>query len=163
MRIELRKMTEAEFLEYMKTALPAYAREKQRGEGLTEEHANTVARESFAKLLPEGIASKDNFLFTVLESENKSPIGILWFAQKTDGAKPHAWVYDIELIKEVRGRGYGRLLMELLETEVRKLGLASISLHVFGHNTTAAHLYEKCGFQTTNKIMKKDLAVARAK
>jgi ribosomal protein S18 acetylase RimI-like enzyme len=116
-----------------------------------------VANESYAKLLPDGLESKDQFLFTIIETASERAVGTLWFAKKAEAAKPHAWVYDIVLNPEVRGRGYGKFLMQLLEAEVKKVGLNSIVLHVFGHNTVASSLYEKSGFRVTNKIMAKDL------
>jgi len=65
--------------------------------------------------------------------------------------------FDIELISEKRGQGLGKLLMGLVEDEVRKLGCVSIGLNVFGHNAAAVALYEKAGFQTMSRMMKKDL------
>ena len=37
------------------------------------------------------------------------------------------------------------------------MGLAAISLHVFGHNTAARALYEKLGFVTKSVLMSKAL------
>lgn len=156
-KISLRKMTPFELEEYLKIAVPAYAAEKERGEGMTPEMALKVATDSYAKLLPDGLGTPDQFLFTVLESQTNRSIGTLWFANKTDTGKPQAWIYDIVLEAEVRGRGYGRMLMALLEAEVRKLEILSMALHVFGHNKIAISLYEKSGFRTTNIIMAKDL------
>ena len=154
--ITLQPMQKSEFANYLKTSIPNYAEEKQRGENLTAEQAMKVANDSFDKLLPQGLETPDQFLFTVVD-EKKTAIGTLWFAKKSDGGKPHAWIFDIVLEPAARGKGYGKQLMTLLETEVKKVGLKSIGLHVFGHNTVAASLYEKSGFSVTNKIMRKEL------
>lgn len=84
-------------------------------------------------------------------------MGSLWFAEQKAGSQPQAYVYDIILEPAVRGRGHGTALMSLLEEEVRKIGISAIALHVFGHNQAALRLYEKTGFHTTNRIMKKIL------
>ncbi len=154
---ELRKMDSAEFSNYMNSAVINYAAEKQKAEGLTEEAAGKIAKESYAKLLPEGLESKDQFLFTVIEESTLEPVGFFWMAKKLNGVKPYAFIYDIELIPEKRGQGLGKLLMQAVENEVRKLGCVSIGLHVFGHNAAAVSLYEKSGFETTSRMMKKDL------
>ena len=78
-------------------------------------------------------------------------------AKKLNGVKPYTFIYDIELTQENRGKGLGKELMQLVEIETRKLGCISIGLHVYGHNAAAVALYEKSGFQTTSRMMKKDL------
>jgi ribosomal protein S18 acetylase RimI-like enzyme len=155
--IELRKMKSDEFLNYLKFAVDNYASEKQKGEGLNMEDALRVAKDSFANLLPLGLESKDQFLFSVIEKSVDSSIGVLWFAKKMNGDKPYGFIYDIELIPERRGKGLGKVLLNLAEEEIRKAGCKSIGLHVFGHNVTAVSLYEKSGFHTTNRMMRKDL------
>ncbi|MBS1969811.1 MAG: GNAT family N-acetyltransferase [Bdellovibrionales bacterium] len=155
--IELRKMNQQEFAEYMKYSVDNYAAEKEKGEGLSPTDAMTVAKESFERLLPQGLQTPDQFLFTVVDSGTKSSAGILWIAKKMNGDKPYAFIYDIELKAENRGKGLGKILMNLMEEEARRLGCVSVGLHVFGHNTAAIALYEKSGFITTNRMMKKDL------
>lgn len=155
--IALRPMTESEYSDYIHIAVPTYADEKMKGENLSREQADEVARESFAKLLPHGIASEDQFLRTIIESETGKAIGTLWYAKRAT-PRTHVWIFDFIVDPELRGRGIGAEALRLLEIEVRALGISSIGLHVFGHNESAAGLYEKTGFRTTNRIMVKDLA-----
>ncbi|MBC7420589.1 MAG: GNAT family N-acetyltransferase [Bdellovibrio sp.] len=154
--IELRKMTPAEFLDYMEYAVDNYAVEKQKGEGLTQAEAQKVSKESYAKLLPQGLESKDQFLYSAIEKSTHRAIGILWMAKKLNGEKPYVFIYDIELLPEKRGQGLGKQLLSLMEVEAKKLGCVSVGLHVFGHNAAAVALYEKSGFETTSRMMKKD-------
>lgn len=155
--IQLRPMNDAEYSDYTRVAIPSYADEKMKGENLTREQADDLARESFAKLLPHGIASANQFLRTIVELGTGRAIGTLWYAKKST-PRPHVWIYDFVVANELRGRGIGAEALRLLEIEVRALGINSIGLHVFGHNESAAGLYEKTGFRTTNRIMVKDLA-----
>ena len=154
--LKLKKMSLEEFSDYMKYAVKSYAVEKQKGEGLDEEDALKVANDSYSRLLPEGLNTPDNFLFSVVDKSLSQPIGVLWFAKKFNVEKPYAFIYDIEIVSEKRGRGLGKELLSLAEEEARKLGCTSIGLHVFGHNSTAIALYEKAGFSTTSRMMKKD-------
>lgn len=156
--IELRKMTEAEFKKFLEYSVPEYAREKMKGEGLSQEAATKLAEDSFAELLPNGLLSENQFLFSIVEAaDGASVVGSLWFARKQNGSKSYAYIYDIVLATEVRGKGFGKLAMQLLESEVKRQGLASIGLHVFGHNQVAIKLYEKSGYRVINQIMVKDL------
>ncbi len=155
--IELRKMNPQEFSDYMKFAVNNYAAEKQKGEGLSQDEALKVSKESYERQLPQGLETHDQFLFSVIEKATNQPVGILWFAKKLNGHKPYAFIYDIELKPQNRGKGLGKALISLMEDEVRRLGCLSVGLHVFGHNTAAIALYEKTGFHTTNRMMRKDL------
>jgi ribosomal protein S18 acetylase RimI-like enzyme len=155
--IQLRKMTEPEFKKFMDYSIPEYAREKMKGEGLSEEVAKKLAEDSFAQLLPKGLQSESQFLFSILEDTKAEPVGSFWFARKQNGSKTYAFIYDIVLNPEVHGKGYGKLTMRLAEDEAKKAGLFSIGLHVFGHNKTAIGLYEKSGYRVTNQIMVKDI------
>jgi ribosomal protein S18 acetylase RimI-like enzyme len=154
--ILLRKMTETEFKSFLEYSVPEYAHEKMKGEGMSEEAATKLAEDSFAELLPNGLQSENQFLFSIVENDGAS-MGSLWFARKQNGAKSYAYIYDIVLNPEARGKGFGKKAMELLETEVKRQGLMSIGLHVFGHNSTAIKLYETSGYRVTNQIMVKDL------
>lgn len=149
-------MSDDEFAAYLEIALPEYASEKKKGESLTDEQALKVATDSYNQLLPDGVRSTDQHLFSIIEIKSQKVIGTLWFALKTQ-PREYAWVYDIVLNPEARGQGYGSQTMLLLEAEVKKLGINSIGLHVFGHNQIATSLYEKVGFRTTNRVMVKDL------
>lgn len=154
--LKLRKMSEYEYANYLKESLPNYAEEKMKGEGLSKEDALKVAQDSYNRLLPQGLKTENQFLFSVTESASEKVIGTLWFAKKVEGTKSYAFIYDILLSPEVRGKGLGKVIISLAESEVRKLGLKSMGLHVFGHNEVAINLYEKTGFRTTNRIMVKD-------
>ncbi|MGE4133144.1 MAG: GNAT family N-acetyltransferase [Bdellovibrionales bacterium] len=153
--LELTPMNEPEFSDYVKIAKPLFACEKMRGEGLTAEEAAQVADESFNRLLPMGLQTPGHFLFVVREASQ--PAGYLWFARKESGLGDYAYIYDIYLFPEFRGRGLGAATMNLAEEQARRQGLRAVKLHVFGHNQVAQNLYEKLGFQTTNRIMSKDL------
>ncbi len=155
--LELKKMTPAEFSEYMKYSVYNYAAEKQKAEGLTEENTLKIAQESYARLLPNGLETPNQLLYSVFDKSSGAAIGILWMAKKINGQKPYTFVYDVELTPENRGKGLGKELMQLVENETRNLGCVSIGLNVFGHNAAAVALYEKSGFETTSRMMKKDL------
>jgi ribosomal protein S18 acetylase RimI-like enzyme len=47
-----------------------------------------------------------------------------------------------------QGKGVGRRLVEAVIEKARERGLAKITLRVLGPNTSARHLYERCGFAT---------------
>lgn len=82
---------------------------------------------------------------------------MLWI-QVMDKPTPRAFIFNIEIDPRFRRRGYAMQAMTRLEDEARRMGLDSIGLHVFGHNTAARPLYEKLGYVATNINMSKRLS-----
>lgn len=147
-------MNEVEYAEWMIASKKNYKEEIQRN-GNTEAEAIAKTEEDFNRLLPEGFSTPDQYLFSI--KHNDLWVGTLWFGARGAADNRKAFIYDIVLNESVRGMGFGKKAMLLLETEVKKLGLKSIGLHVFGHNTTARALYEKCGYEITNLHLEKKL------
>ncbi len=141
-------MQAAELASYLRDAVPAYAREKVRSGQWSEAEAPRLAHETFAKLLPNGLATPDQHLFTI--EHDGDAVGMVWIAARARGDERIAYVNDVVVFEGHRRRGYATWAFEALEREVRSLGLAGIALHVFGHNTAAIALYEKLGYAPTN-------------
>jgi ribosomal protein S18 acetylase RimI-like enzyme len=152
--LRLLPMTEVEYATWCIESTDTYKNEIIKS-GFTEAEAQKKAREDFERLLPDGLKSKDQFLFTI--NADSSWVGILWFGVRGAADNRKAFIYDIQLNESERGKGFGKQAMILLEDEVKKLGLKHIGLHVFGHNTVARSLYEKLGYETTNVNMEKKL------
>ena len=75
---------------------------------------------------------------------------MIWFAEKTKFSQPIAYVFNIEVQPEHRGKGHAKRALQALEAEVARLGLHGIALHVFGHNQAARKLYAGLGYEPTN-------------
>lgn len=145
----LRPMNETEYAAWLARAVPAYAADKvASGQWSPDESLASSARE-FQELLPQGLATPDNHLYAVVD-ERGANVGALWFAVKARPATRIAYVYDVEIEPGQQRRGHAYRAFVALEDEVRRLGLAGIALHVFGHNTGARALYAKLGFEPTN-------------
>ena len=145
----LRPMTEAEYVEWLRATIPAYAADKVASGQWSEDESLQLSRKEYEELLPQGLTTPDNFLYTIEDSESR-PVGVLWFALKTMFSSQVAYVYDIEVWPKQRRKGHAYRAFRALEQEVRRLGLSGIALHVFGHNTEAQALYAKLGFKPTN-------------
>jgi ribosomal protein S18 acetylase RimI-like enzyme len=102
--------------------------------------------------LPLGPATSGHHLFVILV--NDEPVGSLWFSTDSQG---HAFIDDVTIREEHRGKGYGRHALELCELEVRQRGVMRIDLHVYTHNPRAIALYELLGYRTTGLNMRKVL------
>lgn len=140
-------MTESEFVEFAKDAVPAYAADQVASGRWAEGESLALARNSFAKLLPRGLATPDNYFFTVRDEENNVSVGILWIAFQERAGKRVAYVYDVSINPDHRRKGHAARALLELEALVRERGLSGIALSVMGHNTSAQLLYEKLGYR----------------
>lgn len=150
-------MDEAEYEAWATRKVGEYAADHAKSDGTTVEDALERARQEFATLLPAGLRSPNMHLLRACDADSGEPVGLLWLAERGAAGRRQAFIYDIEVHPGLRGRGYGRALLTAAEDEARRLGLARISLHVFGHNTAAIRLYETSGFAVTNLLMAKEL------
>lgn len=145
----LRPTTEPEYASWMADVVPAYAADKVASGQWSEAEALALSRQEFAELLPEGLATAENHLFTIADDESR-PVGVLWFALKTKQGSRIAYVYDVSVVPHRQREGHAWRAFLALEDKVRELGLTGIALHVFGHNLAARALYAKLGYQPTN-------------
>ncbi|MDT0268487.1 GNAT family N-acetyltransferase [Streptomyces sp. DSM 44915] len=165
-RIRLDRMSETEYQQFTAIAIPDYADEKVRAGTWPREEALDRARATFAQLLPAGVTSPDNHLFTVRDAaedaaEGKGEaVGWLWFALRGEPGRREAYLYNIVVHEPFRGRGYGRAAMLACATAAREHGANSVGLHVFGSNTVARKLYTSLGFAETGVLMSLPLDAA---
>lgn len=156
MPIELTAMTEATFNQYYKYALKEYADEHVKAGNWREEDAIQKAREQFDQLLPDGLATKGHVLLSILH--DGEPIGIIWLHVQSNHQEKQAFIFDIKLDENQRGKGLGKAAMEALDQYALSKGVQQIRLHVFAHNHRARSLYEKMGYETTDYKMSKRLS-----
>lgn len=154
---QLIPMTENEFKDYLRSSVEAYAQDHVRAGNWDPAEALQKSEKEFQQLLPQGVASKNQHLFSIVDDATGAKVGILWFAVQYKASRPYAFVYDFLIYEEFRRKGYGKQSFAELEGKVKELGLNSISLHVFGHNQPAIDLYRKAGYEVTDMHMTKKL------
>jgi ribosomal protein S18 acetylase RimI-like enzyme len=154
--MKITPMSEAEYDVWAPRSCAGYAADKMRASSLTKAEADKIAQADFERLLPDGLKSKDNFLFA-LKDEKQNLAGFSWFVVRDPEENRRAFVCDIVVEEAYRGKGYGKQLMLFMENEAKKMGLKRIGLHVFGFNKTAIGLYQSLGYETTDLVMDKSL------
>ena len=156
--ILLQPMNETEYQEYLDGAVAEYAQEHVKAGRWSSEEALQEARKEYQALLPDGVNSKNQYLYTIVDEETGAKVGMLWFAATERAGERVAFVYDVIIYEQFRRHGYGEQAFLAMETKVRELGLKKIGLHVFGHNHAARAMYEKLGYIITNVQMSKSLS-----
>jgi ribosomal protein S18 acetylase RimI-like enzyme len=157
--VQLEPMTETQFRSYLDTAVEDYAQAHLKAGDCAPEDALRLAQEDYKKLLPSGLQSTNNFMFTIHDNalgKNES-IGMVWFAVTAKRVVKSSFIYDLNIREDLRGKGYGRKVMEKVEELIQEMGIDTVGLHVFGYNHAARTLYEKMGYQVTGIGMTKTL------
>ena len=131
-----------------------YAVEKVAANEWSRDHADALAEEQTDALLPDG-KSTDGMFIVMADADDVGPVGYAWRLKGPDVSS--AWIYDIAIDEEQRGKGYGRALLNGLEQVARERGHESIALKVFAGNDYARRLYERAGFTPTSTRMSKRL------
>mgnify|MGYP006293047369 FL=1 len=152
--VKFKNMTDEEFENYYNYAVSNYAEEKIEAGNWSEENAEERARNIFKKLLPDGLKTKNNYLYSIYTKNNH--IGYIWFKINDENRKA-AFLNDIIIFQEYRGKGYGEKTMKLFERKAKEFDCERIQLHVFAHNDPAVSLYKKLKFKVTNIRMEKDI------
>jgi GNAT superfamily N-acetyltransferase len=150
-------MTELEYAAYLDFTIPEYALEHTAAGNWRPDEALEKARQSYQELLPQGIHTPDQYLYTLIEQKSGEKVGLTWLAVLKNVNQTKAWVYDLLIYPEQRRKGYGEQTMRLLEAQARQLGAARIELHVFGSNAVARRLYERVGYHEVDVVMAKNL------
>ncbi|WP_164669798.1 GNAT family N-acetyltransferase [Virgibacillus doumboii] len=153
MTVTFTPMSEERFNQYLEVKLEDYANEHVKAGNWNEENALENARNQFDLLLPDGLETENQRLFTVMDGDES--VGILWIHVKSHENDKQAFIYDIELDENQRGKGFGTATMTHLEEYAKEEGISQIGLHVFAHNKPALALYEKMGYESISYNMAK--------
>ena len=116
-----------------------------------------LPREFFANIL----ANEDAAIF-VAEWQD-TLIGMTHCSVRTTPAVPVVVprrfinIDDLVVSEHVRHQGVGQTLLERVHQWAREKGVTEVELNVWEFNTSARSLYEKLGYETTRRIMRKQL------
>jgi ribosomal protein S18 acetylase RimI-like enzyme len=148
-------MTDTEFAAFRARAVHDCAIEKVTSGEWPQERAEALAEEQTAALLPDGKRT-DAMFIVMAEVDQVGPVGYAWLALKRPDLAS-AWIYDIAIDEEHRGKGYGRALLNGLEQVAREHNLESIGLNVGAGSEYARRLYERAGYKPASIHMSKRL------
>jgi ribosomal protein S18 acetylase RimI-like enzyme len=155
--VELVPMRVDEYQRWLPASIADYAGEHVKGGRWSPREALRQARKEHETLLPKGLSTRGHHLLSIVRLLDRKTVGMLWFGIEK-APSPCAFVYNLEIFKGFRRRGYARQAMKLLENEAMRLHLDSIRLDVFGHNGPARALYDELGYVATNVRMRKRIA-----
>ena len=149
--VDLRPMTEEFFASYLEGDIESYAQERMLAGLGTLEEMRRVARRSFHSLLPQGVSTPGQQVWTAHAGGEQ--VGMLWINTEF----PRSYVYNIVVDAEHRGAGHGRAIMDAGAAWCRHAGASELALNVFGHNRVARALYDSLGYVVLEELLQKSL------
>jgi ribosomal protein S18 acetylase RimI-like enzyme len=150
--VKLEPLQQEDFAPFLEREIRAYAEAHVRNGSWPAEEALERSRKEFEHYLPDGIHSKDQYLYSIIEGRGDK-IGVLWVQVKDR----KAFIFEFVIDQAFRGKGYGKQALAAMDEKLKSMNMESVGLHVFGDNIAAQELYKKAGFQITDIQMKKTL------
>lgn len=153
--VTVRPMSAAEFEQWQAELAEEYAREQVAAGRWEADGAVERARAENERLLPDGPSTPRMLVLRGVDAAGE-PVGRAWVGlDHPRGAPGVAFLYDIEVLEDRRGSGFGRALLEAVEHEVQAAGAAALELNVFGANARAIGLYGSAGYDVVTQQMRK--------
>jgi len=156
--IKLIPIEQKDFDTFLEHQIADYAQEKVKSGNWLPEQALEKSRAEYQSILPDGLKTPGQYIFSILENETNTPLGVMWIQLSKDSPVRRAFINDFVIHEEHRGKGYGTQAMAALDEKLKEMEVESVALHVFAHNKNAIHLYEKMGYEVTNLYMRKNYA-----
>jgi ribosomal protein S18 acetylase RimI-like enzyme len=153
--IKLTPMAPSRYEAWMQESIRAYAESNVESGRWDATDAMEKSEREHLGYFPEGLATPDHSVFELFVDSNY--LGYLWVYADVTTAVHSAYIYDIEIVAEQRGKGFGKQTMLALEVWCKERNLKRIGLNVFAFNSAAIELYRGLGYETTNFRMQKEL------
>ena len=148
--VKLEPIEQDDFDRFLEHEVGGYASAHVKNGNWPAEGALERSRKEFERLLPDGIHSKDQYVWSIVDETNHK-IGVLWVQVK----EQQAFIYDFVIDETFRGKGFGKQALTAMDEKLKAMNVKSVGLHVFGDNVGAQELYKKMGFEITGIHMKK--------
>jgi ribosomal protein S18 acetylase RimI-like enzyme len=142
--VHFEPITEEEFPDYWRYSVESWIRDMQGAGLLRDSITYEEAENEVRKFLPDGLSSKGHHIMRIVDDGIR--VGTIWYEIR-DRVMREAYLWDIIVNEDQRGRGYGKGGMKELLNTARKEGAKRVQLNVFGFNSIARNLYNKMGFR----------------
>ena len=148
--IKLEPIQQEDYEHFLEREIRVYAEDHVRNGNWPAEGAIERSRKEFEHYLPDGIRSKDQYLYSIVD-DHENKIGVLWVQVKDQ----KAFIFDLVIDEAFRGRGYGKQALLAMDETLKSMDVEWVGLHVFGDNIAAQELYQKAGYQVSGIHMNK--------
>ena len=127
----------------------------ERGDEATPAGARARAESEIEPELATAVVTGD-LLWTASREEDGRTVGWLWVKRAEAGLPVDAaFLYQIQVVVEVRRRGFGRAMLATVEGELAGLGYGELRLNVWDTNVAVQQLYATTGYELVERLVGK--------
>ena len=84
--------------------------------------------------------------------------GYIWAYPHRFREENRMYVNEIRIRNEYRNRGYGKVLLKLVEEKAKEMGIGALYIHAEADNPDAIRLYETVGYVAERLQLRKEIA-----
>jgi mycothiol synthase len=150
MGVELNSLSAAELDARLPHMAADFAHDVALNFGVDPELALAQSTEQLNAGLPDGVTTPGQLLWKAMDGPDE--VGFLWLSLPGTVFQDMAWLSEINVAADRRGRGYGHQIMAAGEAELTRRGVSRVGLHVFGHNVGARRLYLRLGYRIFTQV-----------
>ncbi len=157
-------MTDEEREQALADEAVEYADQKSRAGFWSREESLAKAREEIQGFVGPDPAARGHAFYFGVDGDGPR-VGWVWYGPVPDesASKDERWLFQIKVEESLRGRGFGRGLLEALERHLVGERVSALRLNVFRWNVVAMGLYRSAGYEVIsegerNLEMRKSLA-----
>ena len=145
-------MSDVEYAEFADLQIEEYARQKARAGDWSAEEALDRSAAEHADLKRDRLRTAGHRFFTAVDDSGRR-LGWIWEGPPPPSARPgpRRWLYQITVVERLRGRGFGRGMLDALVARLARDGVDRLELHVFKWNEVAIALYRSAGFEVCDE------------
>src|SRR5688572_3756304 len=119
--IKLEPIEQADFARFLERGIREYAEDHIRNGNWPAEGALERSKKEFERLLPDGIHSKDQYIYSLID-EDGNKIGVFWVQVRDQ----NAFIYDFIIDEAFRGKGYGKQALIALDERLKSMNVQSV-------------------------------------
>jgi ribosomal protein S18 acetylase RimI-like enzyme len=146
----------AEYADFAKRHVVDYALQLVRAGETSEAESQAVARERLRALLADDLRGAGHLFFVARSAIVKPRIGWVWISPAPEFIGSNRgrarWLSQLTVEEAVRGRGWGRALLNATERHLAEIGVEQLWLRVFDWNTSARALYDSQGYELVERF-----------
>ncbi len=155
-------MDENSFREYLNFIIPHYAQDNVESGRWDDFDILERSKKEYDWLLPDGLYTKNNYLFNVIETEGNIEVGYIGIKVEDHATTKSAFLYDVGIYEQHRRNGYAKSALHLIEKMVSELGVTKVALYVFNQNEGAQALYKSIGYGVVSHNMCKVISTQQS-
>ncbi len=154
--VELISVTDSEYAEFASQQIVEYAHQLERAGEVTLGDSLAVSQERLLDLTADRLRAAGHVFFVARSALDASRVGWVWLSPAPEFLGPghdgSRWLSQLTVDEALRGRGWGRAMLVMVERRLVAVDIGQLWLRVFDWNTAARALYDSLGYELVRQF-----------